>query len=331
MTDPVPSPNAIEPASMVPGPSGVSPDGAPTTRVPVEPDDSAIVSVPLRSSTMTVPKSLAINVPVPAPPTTMSPALNVDATSELPLPVAPATVTVPELPASRPMVASFSNRAWTSLLISTTAPVSVLPTISVSVFRAAVITSVAPSTSTVPPRLVFSLVSSVWPPMKLSVPLPVTEDEKTNGSDSVAVWLNRIVPVPLPNDMLPVTVPAATASLPATAPRISVPVELPLLAISIVGVLSTVPPSATISMPVPSDPITSLSDMVRFEPLPLPSSPATSTVPASLEPAPISSDDAETLPPDSMDRRPVVPPPNLMSSATRVSGITIVPSPMETD
>ena len=85
--------------------------------------------------------------------------------------------------------------------------------------------------------------------------------------------MKLIVPVPEPNATLgAVSVPGATAGLPTPAPMLSVPIEPGFVAI-IIGPL-TMPPSATVSVPVPSLPMFTPKLLLQVE-----SAPVTVTVP----------------------------------------------------
>ena len=77
------------------------------------------------------------------------------------------------------------------------------------------------------------------------------------------------VPAPAPNSTLAaLSVPGATAGSPAPAPMFSVPIDPALLATLKGPPLVTVPPSATVSVPVPRLPIL-IGPLFQLEPEPV--------------------------------------------------------------
>jgi hypothetical protein len=93
--------------------------------------------------------------------------------------------------------------------------------------------------------------------------------------------LKLSVPVPLPNATFAVlSVPGAAGGLLAAAPIFSVPTDPAFAATTIGPPLVTVPPSATVSVPVPKLPMLTPELLLQVEPAPV-----TVTVPC--EPAPL--------------------------------------------
>jgi hypothetical protein len=84
------------------------------------------------------------------------------------------------------------------------------------------------------------------------------------------VWLKFSVPAPAPNaTFAALSVPGATAGPPAPAPMFSVPVD-PALTATVRGPpLVTVPPSATVSVPVPKFPMFTPELLLQVEPAPV--------------------------------------------------------------
>ncbi len=162
--------------------------------------------------------------------------------------------------------------------------------------RSAIVNS-PPVTSVSPVKWELSPFRTVLPFSLKIVPRPAISGAKSSTKPSERpVWLNTSEPVPLPNsNPADLSVPALAACSPDAAPILIVPVELEMLATSILPTplaAVTVAPSAMVRMPVPAYPTLRLPLLVQLEPRPV------------TKTSPWAPDEYPTNPADSFDTAP---------------------------